>query len=238
MKSKSNRALAREARERGEDRFMAVCQYHGEQSHYVSSAGCTVCLARKGAAKTLRRQQDPEVRAAHNAYVRVQMARLRKADPGPTREGVAAQDWRKATGGNMSGWYTLERTALRRMYSSLPEGFEVDHAIPKIAEGSDGKRVACGLHCFSNLIPTPRRVNRWKHCQFSPDTNRDQRPANRFPGGAFDPEPTAHEWSLIRQNAEMGTPEAESLRTLRESLDAKACEHEQHVTALLACIGA
>ena len=178
---------------------------------------------------------DPENREASNAYFRI----LHATNPrrrGQTRESTAAQDWREATGGRMPGWYGIEREALQQKYGALDEGFEIDHAIPKIAQDARGTHIASGLHCWSNVIATPRVVNGLKRCQFSPDSNRAQRPANRFPGGAFDPHPTEYEWTLIRDNVEMGTPETESLRTLRESLDAKARDYEQHVAMLLARI--
>ncbi|MBN3791868.1 hypothetical protein [Burkholderia sp. Ac-20353] len=266
MTSRSKSAQAREARERGELTFVAVCIHHGEQMHYASTRACLLCQSERNAPKNAaaaeryrsdpeyrahvrenavialsKRREDPAYRKAERAYARDQRAQrfASSADfRGRKRESVAAIDWRKKTGGNMTGWYVLEREALQRLYGTCPEGYEIDHAVPKIAKDSLGKRVASGLHCFANTLVMPRVVNGMKRNQFNPDTNRAQRPANRFPDGAFDPEPTEHEWSLIRQNAEMGTPEAESLRTLRESLDAKAREYEQHVTALLACIGA
>jgi hypothetical protein len=136
----------------------------------------------------------------------------------------------------MTGWYSLEQEDIRKLYADLRKGFEIDHAIPKKAEDAEGAHKASGLHCWANLVETYGKVNREKATRFNPDRNRDQRPANRFPGGAFDPEPIEREWALIRQNVEMGTPEAESLRTLRETLDARARAYEQHLDALLARI--
>lgn len=177
--------------------------------------------------------EAPEYREACREYFR--NAHATNAERrGKTREHAAAQDWRKATeGGSMTGWYRLEREALQQKYGACRPGFEIDHGIPKVALDSEGNHVAAGLHCMANTLETPQKVNSRKRCQFDPNNNRLQRNANRHPGGAFDPNPTEHELALIHLADELGTPADVSLAALRESLDAKAREHEQHVAAVL-----
>lgn len=242
----TKKVAAAEALAKGQDRFTWTCKHHGETEYHSRNRQCVTCKALDGKRRNQHRSADPKALADWNAYQRQYAAERRAQDPaylGERRETLAATIWRKAflpegTMGNMPGWYSLEREAIRRRYADLPGGFEMDHAIPKLAKDAHGERKACGLHCWANLVETPVAVNRLKHTKFNPDLNRLQRPANRHPGGAFDPTPTEYERTLIRQNEEMGTPEAESLRTLWEELDAKAREHEQHVTALLERIGA
>ncbi|MGF6957275.1 hypothetical protein [Paraburkholderia youngii] len=271
-------AMARAARERGERTFMATCIRHGEQSHYASTRACLLCQSERNAPKNAaaaeryrsdpeyrarwrersttarrKRRKDAEYREAENAKERewrshrfTNNAEFR----GRKREGVAANNWRKATGGNMTGWYGLEREALQQKYGECPEGFDMDHAIPKIAKAVQGKQVASGLHCWANVIQTPRAVNNMKRTQFNPDNNRLQRPANQFPGGAFDPTPTEPEWSLIKAAAEdlksvvnidgveyvadviPGTPVEVCLAVLREALEREALAYEDHVAMI------
>lgn len=259
-KATSKSALAREAKARGERWFRAACIHHGEQQHYASDRHCVVCTEERNKttnAKTLERYRgDPEYRARWRERA-TGARRKRRDDPeyreaeyakererrtqrfassedfrGRKREAVAANIWRKATGGTLPGWYGLERKAIQWKYGTLPEGFEADHSVPKIAKDSEGNHVATGLHCWANVTAMPKAVNSLKRNKFSPDANRAQRPANRFPGGAFDPTPTEHERSLIRQAEALGTPAAASLAALQESLDAKAREQEQHTASL------
>lgn len=227
------------ARARGENRFLWACKHHGPTQHYSANRQCVACKAREGRDAYIRivkqRRSVPEARDKQREYLRklrVTSAKVR----GTTREGVAATTWHRATGGNMVGWYGIERDLLRQKYAALPKGFEGDHATPKIAKDAEGEQVASGLHCWANVAAMPKYVNRIKHCNFAPETNRAQRPANRFPGGAFDPTPTDHERALIALAEGHGTPAAVSLATLRDSLDAKAREYEQHAAALIARI--
>lgn len=182
------------------------------------------------AKRTERLRSDPQAREARNEYQR-QLHATSEQVRGTVRERDAAKKWRERTGGSMHGWYHAEREALQQKYKVRRDGFEMDHGIPKIAYGLiDGKRehVVTGLHCFSNVIETPTAVNQVKRTQFAPETNRLQRPANRLPGGAFDPEPTEHERSLIEQAEALGTPEEICLETLRADLDRKARAYEAH----------
>jgi len=103
---KSKSAMAREALERGELTFMAVCIHHGEQPHYASTRACVVCQAERNAPKNAdaveryrsdpkfrgqwrertnvarrKRREDPEYRAAENAQSRAQVAARKAADP-------------------------------------------------------------------------------------------------------------------------------------------------------------
>lgn len=218
MTKVTNQALAAAARARDEDRFTAVCPKHGETEFYSSTVKCVMC------------------KVARNAVTNGRAFEKRRTDPaarGAQREHTAAHGWRKVTKGNMTGWYGLDREVLRHLYATRRDGFELDHAIAKVSVDSEGIHVASGLHCYANVVETPKVVNRMKWTQFSPDTNRLQRPANREPGGAFSPEPTAHEWSLIEQARKLGTPVEVSLKALRDSLDAKAVEYERYTAELL-----
>lgn len=248
--------MARAARARGERTFLAVCIHHGETPHRASAATCVACSTERDAARIKHRQSDSAVRDAYNASMRIwrqqhmtspenrEKARayfrnLHRSDEqrrGKTREATAARDWRIATKGFMPSWYGVEREALQRRYGALREGFEIDHGIPKFATDAEGNHIASGLHCMANVAEMPKSVNSQKRCQFAPETNRLQRPANRSPGGAFDPTPTEHERALIALAEDHGTPAAVSLEALRHSLDAKAREYEQHTAALIARI--
>lgn len=227
----TKQALAAAAHERGETRFNALCQHHGETAHYSSDAKCVACRVGVNAKLTAKRQQNPDAR---NAYERELYATSDKRR-GQSREKAAARDWRKKTEGTLAGLYELERETIQRLYGDCREGFEIDHACPKVAYGLiDGKRerIVSGTHSYANLIETPKAVNRLKRTQFAADTNRLQRPANRHPGGAFDPQPTAPELELITNAEYEGTPASVSLAALSESLDAQARTYEAHVEAV------
>ncbi|GJH30230.1 NUDIX hydrolase [Caballeronia novacaledonica] len=107
---------------------------------------------------------------------------------------------------------------------------QVDHLVSKVAKDSSGKHVASGLHTFANIGPLPAKANRDKSSYFDPEFERSQRPANRFPGGAFDPEPTLEEAAYFELVAEeYGIPVEESLRHLMDYLDRLARAYEQHI---------
>lgn len=258
---KSKSALAREALERGERTFTATCIHHGEQPHYASTRACVTCQAGRNSPKNAaaaeryrndpeyrahfretnnaargKRRANPEYREAERAYERERWANLYATSEdfrGRKREGNAAKDWRDKTGGNMAGWYGLEREVLQQRYGACRPGFEIDHGIPKVAFDSMRQHVASGLHCVANTDQMPKKLNNWKRNQFDPDTDRRQRPANRHRGGAFDPKPTEHERWLIGQAETHGTPAEVSLAALIGALDAKAREYDQHVDAVL-----
>ncbi|USU15361.1 hypothetical protein [Paraburkholderia fungorum] len=179
-------------------------------------------------------RQDPDRVAEVNAK-RVVYYETNAKVRGHIREETAAKAWCARTGGTLSGQHALEQEAMRSLYGNCRDNFEIDHAIPKVSYGLiDGKRehIVTGTHTFANLVETPKVVNRIKCTQFAPDTNRFQRPANRHPGGAFDPSPTAHEMDLIANAEYEGTPASASLEALRGSLDTQARVYEAHVKAV------
>ncbi|MEC4598891.1 hypothetical protein [Burkholderia vietnamiensis] len=236
MKTTKKEAAA-EALQCGETIFRAHChKCDATTEHYVSGRRCKPCTL---AENTARQKERYRTETAFREKRRARFRGWREANLGHDRERIGAAAWRNAFSpygsmSNMTGWYSLEREAICQRYADRREDFEMDHAVPKIAKDAQGAYKASGLHCWANLVETPTKVNRLKQNQFNPDLNRLQRPANRYPGGAFDPEPTEHEWSLIRQNEDDGTPAEVSLRSLRESLDTQAREHEQHVAMILA----
>lgn len=192
---------------------------HGHVSERLATNGtCVTCSSLK---TTIRRESR-------------EIARRGKADPNPDREAVDAPNWRKVTGGNMSGWYGPEPEVLQKMYGELRDSFELDYGVPKVATDLQGKRGASRVDCWASVVKMLKQVNGIEPTQLNPEANRAQRPANRYPGGAFDPEPTEREWLLISLAEEQGTPADKSLRTLSERLDAMAREYEQHVATLLA----
>ncbi|MFM0089263.1 hypothetical protein PQR46_20370 [Paraburkholderia sediminicola] len=223
-------AAARAAKAAGLKTFTAHCKRHGETTYNSSGAQCVACKA----AQYAQTVATPEARETLNEYWRARFV-TNSNRRGQIRENTAAKDWRKRTGGSMAGWYGLDRELIQRLYGECREGFEVDHATPKVAYGLiDGKReiVATGLHCYANLVETPKAVNREKRTQFAPDTNRLQRPANRGPGGAYDPAPTVRELELVELAKQHGTPARVSLNALRDSLDSQAHVYEAHVDAV------
>lgn len=103
---KSKSALAREAKERGEQTFTAVCIHHGEQKHYASTRACVVCQGKRNEPKNAaaaeryrtdsqyrehfretnnaarrKRMESAECREAANAYDRALQARRKDTDP-------------------------------------------------------------------------------------------------------------------------------------------------------------
>ncbi|MDR5830102.1 hypothetical protein P9250_19705 [Caballeronia sp. LP006] len=215
----TKKEAAAQARAAGEKRFMWACEQHGETAHYSNAReACVECCAernRLGHARRMatpggpearnkkqrERRSNPEVRDAVNAYHR-DYERSRKAnDPsflGAAREHVIAHQWRKMTGAKaMPAGYAAEQSAIRRVYAECPEGHHVDHLIPRVAKDIGGNLVAVGLHSLANIRAVPQRLNLKKASFFDPDNFRDQRPANAFPGGAWDPELTEQEWSQV-----------------------------------------
>jgi hypothetical protein len=180
--------------------FQWCCQYHGRTAHYTSNGKCMTCKASLSAKKYAERVSTPDGREAHNAHQREYQRSLRETSAsyrGNGREHRAAQAYRKATGGNLPASYNTERGALRALYAGLPEGHHCDHLTPKVAKDYRGTHVASGLHTVSNLRAVPAALNRRKATFFDPDNFRDQRPANAFPGGAWDPELTEQEWARV-----------------------------------------
>lgn len=228
-------AAARAAKAAGLKTFIAHCERHGETTYNSSGAQCVACKA----AHYARTVATPEARDTLNEYWRARFVASSNRR-GHIREHTAAANYRKSPSGtemprNLPASYTGEREALQRLYGACREGFEIDHGVPKVAYGLiDDERVivVAGMHCVANLVETPKAVNREKRTQFAPDTNRLQRPANRGPGGAYDPAPTAREMELIANAEYEGTPASVSLKALRESLDAQARAYEAHVDAV------
>ncbi|MGF6723987.1 hypothetical protein P3T43_003352 [Paraburkholderia sp. GAS41] len=135
IKAITKKQAAADAKAQGLTQFTAVCTKHGEGPHQSSSARCVAC----NADNHQQWRATPKGREAHNAYSRQwSTSEVAQHHQGEKR---GAADWRKATGGTMHGWYVVERDALRQLYSERPEGFAIDHAIPKKAYGRiDGKR--------------------------------------------------------------------------------------------------
>ncbi|TCG02052.1 hypothetical protein BZM26_02640 [Paraburkholderia strydomiana] len=205
---------------------------------HASNGTCVECTSQK----TEKRRANPDKASCDNEKTRVRMAELRRADPGPTREMNAAIEWRKATGAKrMPPLYKLEQKAMQAVYSGL-FGYkefkqEVDHLVPKKAKGTlDGKVkvVAMGLHTFANLGPLVATVNKKKRGYFNPELERSQRPANRYPGGAFDPQPSPEEWdNMLLLETKYGLMIEHSLRHLRNSLDRQARAYEKYLRETL-----
>ncbi len=130
----------------------------------------------------------------------------------------------------MPALYELDREALQQVYATVPEGFQVDHCIPKVHPE------VSGLHLSVNTQHLVAKMNSRavKGRKFDPDNIREQRPANRAPGGSFNPEPTPHEAELIQHVKELlGEPVEVSLETLRNALDHKAREYETYYAEVL-----
>lgn len=215
----TKKELAAKALAQGEDRFTALCGTHGETLHYTKGHhACVQCCSERSQQAHARRvatpegraarskyqrerRKIPEVRDATNEYQRRYNADRKAIDPaflGATRERVMANQWRKATGAKtMPAAYALEQAAIRQVYAECPKGHHVDHRVPKQAVDCAGNLVAIGLHCIANLQTIPQSLNLRKASFFDPDNFRDQRPANAFPGGAWDPALTEREWSHI-----------------------------------------
>lgn len=211
------------ARAAGQTQFAFPCAIHGPEALSDTQHGwCIECRA-----------MAQVTREAKEAAKAVTIAAYRAAHPEQLREQSAASTWRTVTGGTLPASYASEREALQALYGACREGFEIDHAVAKVSKDGKRQHVASGLHCVANLVETPTAVNRMKATQFAPDTNRLQRPANRGPGGAFDPAPTQPELELIDNAAYEGTPAAVSLQALREALDAQARAYEAHVSETL-----
>ncbi|HEP6278461.1 TPA: hypothetical protein VDA67_001897 [Burkholderia vietnamiensis] len=251
----TKKAAAAEAVANGQRYFTWGCEEHGETEHYSKAHGaCVKCCSernRRGHAHRMstregrearrdyqrERRSDPEGRDAYNSYQRSYNTTRKAQDPaylGASRARVAAHRWRRETTAKaMPATYAREQEAIRLIYTECPEDHHVDHLTPQKATDSQGNVVANGLHCLANLRAVPQRLNLKKAAFFDPDNFRDQRPANAFPGGAWDPEPTETEWSLIQLAHYHGSPVEESLRVLRESLGAQARAHEERVASLL-----
>ncbi len=141
--------------------------------------------------------QDPERVEALNARNREAYA-TRPHLRGYAREEAAAKAWKAAAEATaFPASYPGEREALRKLYAECPAGFEIDHVTPKKAKNFQGKWVAVGLLTVSNVQAIPKALNREKRSYFDPDNFREQRPANAFPGGAWDPELTEQEWARV-----------------------------------------
>lgn len=216
----TKKQTAAEAVARGDTRFTWTCKAgHGETEHYSKGHGaCVKCCAernRRGHAERMStpegrearseyqrgRRSIPEVREATNTYQRSYNATRKAQDPaylGASRARVAAYRWRRETTAKaMPAAYAYEQAAIRRIYAECPEDHHVDHLTPQKATDSQGTVVANGLHCLANLRAIPQSLNLKKAAFFDPDNFRDQRPANAFPGGAWDPELTERERAQV-----------------------------------------
>lgn len=133
---KSKSTLAREAKERGEQTFTAVCIHHGEQHHYASTRACVVCQGKRNEPKNAaaaeryrtdpeyrehrgaaisaarkKRMENPEHRKAANAYNSALQARRRATDP-------AYAAHMRAKGVNSSAMYRMRQTG--RFETAMP----------------------------------------------------------------------------------------------------------------------
>jgi hypothetical protein len=159
-------------------------------------------------------------------------SRRERADSGLT-EKFSARDWPKGIS-NRNRWDSFAEQVLQQLYTELRNSFEVVHNDRKVDENYPLNIAAEGLRCWTAIVEMIKQANNVNRTQFNSDTDRLQRPANVHSGGAFDPQPTEHEWQLIRMAEEHGAPLGESLRTLRERMDIMASAYEQHVAKLLA----
>jgi hypothetical protein len=197
--------VSRAAKDLGKKTFLWLCSTHGRTDHYTSNTRCTSCSSEQAAARYTSKVLTPEEHAARNAHAREYQRTLRSTNAsyrGNGRESRAAQAYLDATSGtelprSLPASYEAERDALRGFYTAIPEGYHGDHLTPKVAKDLQGGRVASGLHTLANLREVPADLNRMKLSYFDADNFRDQRPANAYPGGAFDPELTEAEWSRV-----------------------------------------
>lgn len=250
MKPKmSKRAAAAKAGKNGSERFRFFCNACGKnRMHYVSDTKCVFCSKQRSKRRTEKRRNDPEARKKWSDAMRKRY----HEDIGKSREGLAAREWRKATGAKrMHAWYEYEREAMRAVYAGLIEakrGNEPDHKLKKFRQQGDhliskvakapieidGKVkvrvVVNGLHTFANLAAMSGLLNQQKGSAFEPDGCRYQRPANRYPGGAWDRELTFAERNRL-QELWIGEslPIKESLRIHRDLLDRDARAYEGHL---------
>ncbi len=186
-----------EAIAQGLDRYYTgkPCKYGHVDQRYLSNGECVECQQERNNKKTERRRTDAQYREQLNKHRREWAADRKASDPaylGAHREDVAADQWRKATGGTMHAGYDNERETLQEFYAKCPEGWQVDHSIPK-------KSAACvGLHTLANLSYVDKRTNIKKGKQFDPDRVRSQRPLNGHKGGAYDPALSDHDyWQAV-----------------------------------------
>lgn len=211
----TNKELAAAARERGEDRFTAVCKKHGEQSYYTANRRCTACAVEMNARMDARRQTDQDYRQRRNAGSRATWA---KRMENPERRAESAAYHRGYHGERMATdpAYAAHRRALmvnlnaRRRLRKLkrpetampsretlgeileaakrtPAAAELDHAIPlKGIHPVTGEWVVSGLHVSWNLERMEARSNKRKTHSFDPENPLEfQKPYNSFPGGQF-----------------------------------------------------
>jgi hypothetical protein len=244
----SRRAAATKAGKNGSDRFRFFCETCGKnRMHYVSDTKCVFCTKQRGKRRTEERRQDPELQKKQSDATRQRY----HEDIGRSREYFAAVEWRKATKAEkMHAWYPKEQKAMQAVYAGLIEAKrgnepdkkfkkfrqQGDHLISKVAKAPieiDGKVkvrvVVNGLHTFANLAPLSAVLNQSKGSAFDPDNCRYQRPANRHPGGAWDPDLTPDEREHIQELWTVeGIPIDESLKTHRDILDRDARVYERH----------
>lgn len=167
----TKKQLAEKAHKKGQKTFMAECRHHGRTKHYASTGKCVQCEVKRVAKHYERADSDPAYRGAH-------------------REKNAATQWRKVTGGRMHEGYETERETLRKIYTDCPEGWQVDHSIPK------GGDTCVGLHTTANLGYADKRTNMRKGTQFDPARIRSQRPLNDHKDGAYDPRLSERDYEM------------------------------------------
>ncbi|BCZ78509.1 hypothetical protein PTKU64_21840 [Paraburkholderia terrae] len=188
--AKAKRLAQLTALEAGLETFAFHCAIHGPEALSDTAHGwCIEC-----------RQMTIDQRSAKLQHRAEYRAEYRAENLGPLRAAAAARAYATRstynlvngfTERNLPASYETERETIERFYAKCPEGHQVDHRTPV-----NGRTVS-GLHCASNLVPVPRLLNGMKSAQFDSDNFRDQRPANAFPGGAWDPELTEQEWAGV-----------------------------------------
>ncbi|HDR9030272.1 TPA: hypothetical protein QDB14_004509 [Burkholderia vietnamiensis] len=191
---KSNPALAREARERGERTFTAHCTKHGTTERRAGNARCILCEAEANARSYAKSRQDPEFRQANRERVRTYQAARKATDPA----WVAKERARKV---NLKALQRLRdygrpETAVPNketlaecleFVKRVPSGCVLDHGVPlKGFHPVTGEWVVSGLHVAWNLEPMTARSNQLKHAFFDPMAPLEfQKPYNSYPGGQF-----------------------------------------------------
>ncbi|MEX3853694.1 hypothetical protein AB3X94_06455 [Paraburkholderia sp. BR10923] len=186
MMKTTKAGTAREAKERGESRFVWSCKQHGETEHYASNLRCRECQKETANSRWDHIRKDPEAKAQHNARQRASMAKLRE-EPKQRAKTInnRARQRLRQYGRPLPTPEILEECL--GFVVAMPEGCEVDHAVPlKGAHPITKEWVVSGLHVPYNLEAMEKRSNRIKAHWFDPEALLEfQKPYNSYPGGQF-----------------------------------------------------
>jgi hypothetical protein len=236
-------AMARAAHECDEKTFEAYCERHDKVTlHHVTAkgnnGGCVECRAENDARKLERQRTDAAYAARRREQRRIWGAEQRATNPlyaGKDREASAVTGWRKRETGknmlaegfserNLPAWYRLEREDIQAVYAAAKKHENTDHITP-----SNGG-IVTGLHTLSNLENTHGKHNKHvKGTLFDPDRIRKQRPANRYSGGAWDPELTDAEKAQARR---IRIPMEDAKAHVAASFEADALAYETHIAKI------